>query len=85
MLSSKLHIIQILRLFAITALEAIKFHEDKTYKNEAYAKIAGMSLKRLNDLESHFLEALDFRVFITEEVYKDYGRRIISFARAQAA
>ena len=60
------------RILFSSLLIAIKYNEDKKYDNSFYAKVAGISLKELNVLESKFLKIIDFDLFIPKEVYEKY-------------
>ena len=60
-------------------LTSIKFNEDKIYTNSFYAKIAGISVKELIKLESAFLNLIDFKLFISDEIYNIYATYLYSF------
>ena len=53
-------------------LISIKFNEDKIYKNDYYAYIAGVSLKELNLMEHNFLQILDYQVFVKKNIFNKY-------------
>ena len=53
-------------------LVSIKFNEDKIYKNDYYAYIAGVSLKELNLMEDNFLQILDYQVFVKKNIFNKY-------------
>ena len=53
-------------------LVSIKFNEDKIYKNDYYAYIAGVSLKELNLMEDNFLQILDYQVFVNKNIFNKY-------------
>lgn len=59
---------------------AIKYHDDEYYKNEFYAKIAGISLKEMNDLEKKFLELTNFRLFVNLETFSLYLEKIQQYS-----
>jgi hypothetical protein len=67
------------RVLFISILTSIKFNEDKIYPNSFYAKIAGISVKELNKLESAFLKLIDFKLFISDEIYDVYSSYLYSF------
>ena len=50
----------------------IKFNEGDYYSNEYYAKVGGISMKEMNQLESNTLMLLDFNVFIENVLYDNY-------------
>lgn len=56
---------------------SIKFLEDKYYKNDYYAKVGGIALKELNNLEKEFLFLINFKLFITDDMFYYYRQKII--------
>ena len=52
---------------------AIKYNEDDYYSNEYYAKVGGIALKELNELENSILVLLDFLIFIDDSTYEKYN------------
>ena len=58
---------------------AIKYSEDKFYRNEFYARIGGISRKELNSLEKEMLSMLDFDLFVSETVYETYVKEIQAY------
>ena len=67
------------RILFSSILTSIKFNEDKIYTNSFYAKIAGISVKELIKLESAFLNLIDFKLFISDEIYNIYATYLYSF------
>ena len=67
------------RILLSAILASIKFNEDKIYSNIYYAKIAGISVKELIKLESAFLKFIDFKLFISDEIYNIYSTYLYSF------
>ena len=61
------------RILFISIYTAIKYNEDKIYKNKFYAKIAGISVKELTKLESGFLNLIEFKLFVSDEIYQVYS------------
>ncbi|GME99033.1 unnamed protein product [[Candida] boidinii] len=58
---------------------ASKFFSDVFYKNSRYAKVGGLPLEELNNLEVQFLLLLDFNLMIqVEEMYR-YGDLLLKF------
>ena len=53
-------------------LLAVKYNEDVYFTNEQYAKIGGVPLKEINDLESYSISFLDYDLFISEDIYQKY-------------
>ena len=40
---------------------AIKYNEDEYYDNKFYAKVGGLTLKEMNNLEINYLSLIDFK------------------------
>jgi hypothetical protein len=55
-----------------TVVLAIKYNEDDYYANDYYAKVGGISLQEMNQLEFECLRMLDHILFVNEEFYKKY-------------
>ena len=53
---------------------ALKFNEDILYKNSFYAEIGGISIKELINLENAFIKLIDFKLFVSEEIFQSYSR-----------
>ena len=60
------------RIFFISNLIAIKYNEDDIYTNKYYSQLAGIPLEELNTMENHFLELIDYNLFIHENEFKKY-------------
>ena len=58
---------------------AIKYNEDDYYSNKYYAKVGGINLDEINDLEYNFLILLNFDVFIDEDTYEKYKEQMNDF------
>ena len=56
---------------------ALKFCNDEIYTNSVYAKICGISLKEINNIEVSFLNLIDFKLNISMEEYKKYENHLI--------
>ena len=67
------------RILFISILISIKFNEENIYPNSFYSKIAGISIKELIKLESAFLKLIDFKLYISEEIYNIYSTYLYSF------
>ena len=57
------------RLLLVAAMTAAKYLEDVTCLNSRWAKIGGLTLKELNDLELEFLFAVEFNLSVTPDDY----------------
>ena len=56
---------------------AIKYNEDEYYDNKFYAKVGGLTLKEMNNLEINYLSLIDFKLYISEEIFETYFENII--------
>ena len=69
----------IFRLIMSCAILAIKFNENKVYKNSFYAKVGGFEVDDLNNLEYNIFYRLDFNLRVLDNefyeivlnIYKD--------------
>ena len=61
-------------------LLAIKYNEDLYYTNEQYAKVGGVSVQELNDLELYSIQLLNFNLFISEDIYEKYIQYITNYS-----
>lgn len=57
------------RFMLIAIIVAIKYHDDDYYRNDYYAKVGGISIKELNSLEKEFLKLLDFKLYISKDLF----------------
>ncbi|KAL0005914.1 hypothetical protein SO802_013475 [Lithocarpus litseifolius] len=60
------------RILITSIMVAAKFMDDECHENAYYAKVGGISTAELNSLELNFLFNLDFRLFVTPEVFGKY-------------
>ena len=60
------------RFILTSLLLAIKYNEDDYYANKFYAKVGGISLEELNQLESNFLLLLNYNTFINDKTFQEY-------------
>ena len=60
------------RLFLVSLVVAIKYTEDKYFLNSYYAKVGGVSLEDFNKLESEFIKAIEYFLYIDDEVFGKY-------------
>ena len=61
----------VFRLIISCSLLAIKFNENKTFKNSFYAKIAGLEVEDLNNLEYNVFSRLDFNLRVLDNEFYD--------------
>ncbi|EGR33397.1 n-terminal domain protein [Ichthyophthirius multifiliis] len=65
------------RIIITSVMISIKFYEDKYYNNEYYAKIGGISLQEVNQLERDFLQLINFRLYINPVLFYNYREKIL--------
>ena len=73
----RISIYEIHRLIPTLFMLSIKYHCDNYYTNEYYARMAGMSLKEINELEDELFYLLEYRLEVTEETYNTYEEAVI--------
>ncbi|KAK7284342.1 hypothetical protein RJT34_19087 [Clitoria ternatea] len=57
------------RLLITSVMVAAKFVDDMHCSNAYYAKVGGVSTEEMNEMEIEFLFNLEFKLFVTEEVF----------------
>ncbi|MED6218645.1 hypothetical protein PIB30_028486 [Stylosanthes scabra] len=57
------------RLLITSLLVAVKFLDDRYFSNDYYAQIGGVSTQEMNRMELEFLFNLEFRLFVTTEMF----------------
>ncbi|KAI8141317.1 hypothetical protein BJV82DRAFT_489500, partial [Fennellomyces sp. T-0311] len=60
------------RMFLASLVIASKFVQDKTYRNSAWAKIAGLPVAEINAAERIFLELIDYRLYIAQSTFEQW-------------
>ena len=60
------------RILFCAILTSIKYNEDQIYEFKYYAKIAGISIKELQELESEFLDSLNFSLYVDNDLFLQY-------------
>ncbi|CAD8141004.1 unnamed protein product [Paramecium pentaurelia] len=71
------------RFLLMSIVTAIKFQDDDYYKNEFYAKVGGINIKEINVLEQEFLEYMDYQLFIDDQQYAIYEKRLLEFGEIE--
>lgn len=67
-------------LYVNSLVVASKFTSDIFYANSRYAKVGGIPLRELNQLELEFLFLIDFQLHITLEDLQEYADQLLSHA-----
>ncbi|KAG0700080.1 cyclin-domain-containing protein [Suillus ampliporus] len=71
------------RLVIAGVTVASKFFSDVFYTNSRYAKVGGLPLAELNQLELQFLLLNDFRLVISPDEMQRYAEQLILFSQSQ--
>ncbi|KAK7337794.1 hypothetical protein VNO77_18381 [Canavalia gladiata] len=64
------------RLLITSLMVAAKFVDDRYYSNAYYAKVGGVSTEEMNMMEIEFLFNLEFKLFVSREVFLKYCEKI---------
>lgn len=67
------------RVFLTSLVVAVKYFEDKYYKNSYYSKVGGISNVELNTLELEFLICIDFMLYVSTDEYENYFHTLIDY------
>ena len=65
-------------------LLAIKYNEDVFFTNEHYAKVGGISLEELNNLEHFSFQLLDYNLYVSEDIYEKYFKYISNYTSTKS-
>ena len=68
--------INIHKVFFLCMMETQKYYSDENFKNKDYAKICGITTDELLELELEFMNYMDFNIFIKDEDYKNYKKKL---------
>ena len=79
--SLQLSIYNIHRIILSCMILALKYNEDDYYSNKYYAKVGGISLKELNELEYNIMVLLQFNFFIDDITYEKYQAQLNEFEK----
>ena len=73
------------RLVIAGVTVASKFFSDVFYTNARYAKVGGLAVHELNQLELHFLLLTDFRLTVPMAEIQQYGNQLLAYAHDHSA
>ena len=62
------------RIMLISIYMAYTYNEDCTYDNKYLALVSGLSKTEMVALEEDFLDLIDFKLFVTEEIFEQYKK-----------
>lgn len=67
------------RILITSVLLATKVFDDEFYKNAYYAKLGGVSTSEMNALELEFLSLVNFKLFVSTEIFTKYQEELQCF------
>lgn len=70
------------RVVITAVLLAAKFFDDAYYNNAYYAKVGGVLVEEMNNLECQFLFKIDFSLRVLPEVFDKYSAELIQHSSA---
>ncbi|KAL1921388.1 uncharacterized protein VTP21DRAFT_11104 [Calcarisporiella thermophila] len=73
------------RLLIAAIVVASKYTSDLFYPNTRYAKVGGVSLLELNQLELEFLFLCNFDLYVPNEELQSYGEQLLARAALQSS
>ena len=71
------------RIILCCIIIAIKYNEDSYYANDYYAKVGGVSTEELRRLEYYFIQAIDFDLYVDNELLEKYKELLVSYGRGK--
>ena len=74
----RLNFFNIHKFIVTSMLVSIKYNEDDFFSNSFYAKVGGVSIRELNNLEYEFLSLIDFDLYVDDDLYSKYSNYILS-------
>ncbi|CAE7728400.1 CYCU4-1, partial [Symbiodinium sp. CCMP2456] len=60
------------RLLAVATVVAAKIQDDLFFSNAHYARVCGLTLRELNNLEVHFISLLRWKLHVLVSEYREY-------------
>ncbi|KAI8076351.1 uncharacterized protein BX664DRAFT_51207 [Halteromyces radiatus] len=73
------------RMFLASLVVASKFVQDKTYRNSAWAKIAGLPVQEINASERVFLGLLDYRLYVAQATFDQWHQLLHAHVQAKTS
>ena len=62
------------RILFGSILVSVKYNEDLFYDNNYYSSIAGVGLKKLNQIEEEFVDMMEFNLYVERNHFEKYLR-----------
>ncbi len=69
------------RILFSAILTSIKYNEDSFFDNKYYSEIAGVKLKELKLLEYTFIAMLNFKIYVSNDIYEKYENYLDNFEK----
>ncbi|TGZ85456.1 hypothetical protein EX30DRAFT_24326 [Ascodesmis nigricans] len=73
------------RMFLAALILASKYLQDRNYSARAWSKISGLNTHEINVNEKAFLEAIDWRLHISELVFQKWTDLVLKYTSAPSA
>ena len=64
------------RLFYTCLMVTQKYYGDNSYNNKLYADLVGISCDELLDMEMEYMNLVDYQLFIKEDEFQKYKRKM---------
>ena len=71
------------KVFFLCMMETQKYYDDEYFRNKDYSKVSGISTKELLELELEFLNNINFNIFIKDEEYNKYKKKLQELCQKQ--
>jgi len=73
------------RMLITSVMLATKFFDDETFNNLYYAKVGGLQVSELNQLEEKFLTLIDFTLTIPSDLFERYRCELMKHSKVSCA
>ncbi|CAG8472537.1 9302_t:CDS:2 [Funneliformis caledonium] len=67
------------RTFTVALMLANKFLDDNTYTNKTWSEVTNIPVSEINTMEMEFLSSLDYELYVSEQQYFEWLRKMDSF------
>lgn len=71
------------KVFFLCMMETQKYYDDEFFKNEYYSKVSGIPVEELLELELEYMKNIGFNLFIKDEEYYQYKRKLQKLCEKQ--
>lgn len=65
------------KILLVCITVANKYVDDSIYDNIYMSKVGGLPLDKLNELELEFLITLDYKLYVTDELFQKYATLLV--------